>query len=45
MMENENECQECEFFDPEDDRCTAFECWGIGLIDGCPPLPCEVKKV
>ena len=31
----------CEFYDEEEDRCTAFECLALGLMDGCPPLPCE----
>ena len=44
-MDNEkNECIGCQFYDAEEDRCTAFECWGLGLFDGCPPLPCEDKK-
>lgn len=38
-MDDEMMCAECEYYDPEDDRCTAFECNGID----CPPLPCEIK--
>ena len=34
-------CRECEFYDSEDNRCTAFECWEMGFLDSCPPLPCE----
>ncbi len=44
MDDEENKCKQCEFYDPEDDRCTAFECNGLGLFDGCPPLPCEVES-
>lgn len=29
----------CEFYDPEEDRCTAFECYGLK----CSPLPCEIE--
>ena len=43
-MDEKNECLECEFFDTEDEICTAFECNALGLFDGCPPLPCEIKK-
>ncbi len=37
-------CRACEFYDKEDDVCTAFECFNLGFLDGCPPLPCEVEK-
>lgn len=42
-MDKDRECVPggCEFYDEEEDRCTAFECMGLGLMDGCPPLPCE----
>ena len=40
-MDDVNQCLECEFYDAEEDRCSAFECGGLGLIEGCPPLPCE----
>ena len=33
----DNECAACEFFDHDDNYCTAFECNGIE----CPELPCE----
>ena len=36
-MMDENECLGCEYYDAEDDRCTAFECNGLE----CTPLPCE----
>ena len=39
-----NECLDCKYFDDEDESCTAFECWGLGFLDGCPPLPCENKE-
>ena len=35
---------ECEFWDDEDGVCTAFECFGLGFLDGCPPLPCEESE-
>ena len=41
MMDDDNKCKTCEFYDAEDDRCTAFECYGLGFLEGCPPLPCE----
>lgn len=31
-------CGGCEYYDVDDDRCSAFECNGID----CPKLPCEV---
>lgn len=34
-------CRACEFYDREDERCTAFECNAFGFLEGCPPLPCE----
>lgn len=37
---SDTECEKCEYYDTEDDRCTAFECYGIG----CPPLPCEEEE-
>ena len=43
-MDEENKCLTCESYDPEDDRCSAFECWGLGFMDGCPPLPCEQSE-
>lgn len=36
---DEVDCAGCKFYDREDDRCTAFECFGV--LEGCPPLPCE----
>lgn len=39
-MNDVNECLECEFYDPEEDRCTAFECYGLE----CAPLPCEMDN-
>lgn len=36
----DNECTGCEFYDPEEDRCMAFECNGID----CPELPCEKEN-
>lgn len=33
-------CEKCKYYDPKEDRCTAFECYGID----CPPLPCEVEE-
>ena len=34
------ECKDCEFYDPDDDRCTAFVCDGLD----CPKLPCEQEE-
>lgn len=31
-------CENCEYYDEWENRCTAFECYGLE----CPPLPCEV---
>lgn len=44
-MGKDNECGGCEYYDAEDDRCTAFKCLVLGFLDGCPPLPCEIKNV
>ena len=35
-----NECDMCEYYDREDDRCTAFVCDGL---DCDTPLPCELR--
>ena len=37
---DDNECLTCEYYDAEDDRCTAFVCDGLC----CPALPCEVEQ-
>lgn len=34
------DCEKCEYYDREDERCAAFVCDGID----CPPLPCEEEK-
>lgn len=34
------DCNECEYYDKEDNYCTAFECNGID----CPQLPCEAGE-
>ena len=36
MME---ECKDCPYYDPDDDVCTACECWPAMNCDD--PLPCE----
>lgn len=36
-MNEENECLDCDWYDPEEDVCKAFVCDGIN----CPELPCE----
>ena len=33
-------CIECEYFDSEDEICTAFVCDGLD----CTPLPCEIEE-
>lgn len=37
----DQECPDCEYYDPEADNCTAFECFGLG----CPKLPCEEQDI
>ena len=34
----EDNCKDCEFYDKEEDRCTAFECWGLGFMEGTPDV-------
>ena len=36
----DSECDTCEFFDPDEERCRAFECNGLE----CPSLPCEQEE-
>lgn len=36
---DEINCLNCEYYDAEDDRCRAFDCW-LG-VDCTAPLPCE----
>ena len=36
----DSECDTCEFFDPDEERCRAFECNGLE----CPSLPYEEEK-
>ena len=38
----EDDCKSCEFYDKEDNRCKAVECWPF--MDCDEPLPCEEKK-
>lgn len=37
----DSKCDSCEFFDPDEENCRAFECNALGFLEGCPPLPCE----
>lgn len=30
-------CEDCEFYNRDDQTCGAFECYGVE----CPKLPCE----
>ena len=34
------ECNDCKYYDEEDDICFAFVCDGIE----CAPLPCEMEE-
>lgn len=34
------ECEQCEYYLPEEGICGAFECYGID----CPALPCEKEE-
>ncbi len=34
------DCINCEYFDEEDEICTAFVCDGLD----CSPLPCELEE-
>ena len=36
---DEVNCLSCEYYDAEDDRCRAFDCWPG--VDCTAPLPCE----
>lgn len=36
---DEINCLNCEYYDAEDDRCRAFDCWPG--VDCTAPLPCE----
>lgn len=36
----EDECKDCEYYDPEEGICKAFECNGLE----CPELPCEKQE-
>lgn len=40
--QSEDDCKSCEFYDKEDNRCKAVECWPF--MDCDEPLPCEEKK-
>ena len=31
------DCENCEYYNKEEQTCTAFECYGVD----CPKLPCE----
>lgn len=37
---DEIECSGCPYYDPDDDVCSAMECWPG--VDCNEPLPCEV---
>lgn len=39
-MNEISNCVGCKYFDAHNDRCTAFECYGID----CPSLPCEEES-
>lgn len=36
---NDQSCDGCQYFDAEDNVCSAMECWPVADCD--EPLPCE----
>lgn len=38
-QDNDMPCMACEYYDSDDDRCTAFVCDGLD----CTLLPCEME--
>ena len=42
MERMESECENCEYYDHDENVCTACDCWPV--MDCDTPLPCEKEK-
>lgn len=40
---DDDQCEKCPYYDKEEDRCAACECWPV--MDCDEPLPCEIKNI